>query len=70
MTVQVLTGDQAAEYQRVYAAYAAALARASDVLRIKGMESTEFREADAEAGKHWTRLRELRGDAGKHWMAM
>jgi hypothetical protein len=69
MTIQVLTGEKAAEYQRVYADYSVALAHASDVLSAKGMSSPEFREADAAAGKLWTRLRELRGEAGQHWMA-
>ena len=69
MAIHALTGEKAAEFQRVYAEYAAALAYASDVLTGKGMGSPEFREADAAAAKFRVRLRELRGDAGDPWMS-
>ena len=69
MSTPVLIGEKAAEYIRLYAEYAAALAHASAVLESKGMESDDFRQADAAAGALWVRLRDLQGMAGKHWMA-
>jgi hypothetical protein len=65
----LLTGEKAAEYKRLYLEYGAAMARATAVLKAKGMDSDEFRQADAAAGDLWVRLRELQGMAGKHWMA-
>lgn len=68
MTPDILTSEEAAEYQRLYAEYAAAIAKISDALKEHGMESDEFRKADAAAGKLWVKMRELHGDAGQHWM--
>jgi hypothetical protein len=68
MSAPLLVGEQAEEYKRLYAEYAAAMVNAAAVLRAKGMDSDDFREADAAAGKLWVRLRELQGMAGKHWM--
>jgi hypothetical protein len=67
--MRILVGEEAAEYQRLYADYAAAMAYAAGVLKSKGMDSEDFRQADAAAGELWVRLRELRGITGKHWMA-
>lgn len=69
MSAPVLIGEKAAEYQRLYAEYAAAMANAAAILRAKSMSSDEFRQADAAAGALWVRLRDLQGMAGKHWMA-
>jgi hypothetical protein len=69
MSVPVLTGEEAAEFQRLYAEYAAAMVNALAILRAKGMSSEEFRQADAAAGALRARIRELQGTAGKHWMA-
>lgn len=60
---------EAAEYQRLFALYVTASANALDVLKAKGMESREFREADAATGEFWVKLRALQGKAGMHWMA-
>ena len=65
-----MTPDEAAEYQRLYAEFVAATAKAFAILRAKGIDSYAFLEADAEAGKLSVRLRELRGDAGKHWISI
>ena len=51
------------EYERLYEEFAAAVERAARVLRKKGMDSREFWEADAAAGKLSARLRELRRKA-------
>lgn len=69
MATPILTGEKAAEYKRLYLEYGAAMARATAVLKAKGMDSQEFAEADAAAGTLWARLRELQGMGGKHWMA-
>jgi hypothetical protein len=61
--------ENAAEYQRLYAEFVDAVARAGTILKARGMDSEEFRQADADAGRLSVRLRELRGDAGKNWMA-
>jgi hypothetical protein len=57
------------EYTRLYGEYAAAIFHAAAVLKSKGMDSEDFKQADAAAGALWTRLRELQGMAGKSWMA-
>jgi hypothetical protein len=67
MNTPVLTGQKAAEYQRLYAEYTAAMVAAAAILKANGMGSDEFRKADAAAGALWVRLRELQGMAGKHW---
>jgi hypothetical protein len=56
------------EYKRLYLEFEAALANAAKVLRAKGIDSEEFRQADAAAGAQWLRLRELQDIVGKHWM--
>lgn len=63
------TSEKAAEYERLFAQYVAASANAFEVLKAKGMQSPEFREADAATGKFWVKLRALQGKAGMHWMA-
>jgi hypothetical protein len=70
MTIQVLTGEEAAEYMRTYEQHVAATAYAFNVLCEKGMGSTEYIEAESAVTRLWQRLRELRGDAGKPWEAM
>jgi hypothetical protein len=67
--MRILVDEEAAEYARLYAEYAAAMAYAAGVLKSKGMDSEDFRQADAAAGELLVRLRELQGVAGKHWMA-
>ena len=66
---EVWTPEKAAEYERLFAQYVAASANAFAVLKAKGMESSEFREADAATGEFWVKLRALQGKAGLHWMA-
>ncbi len=66
---EVWTLEKAAEYQRLFAQYVAASANALEVLKANGMESPEFREADAATGEFWVKLRALQGKAGMHWMA-
>ena len=66
---KVLAGAEADEYQRLYAEHAEAIARALMALKVEGMGSAEFQEADAAAGRCWVRLREFLGEGGKDWMA-
>ena len=69
MNTPILTGEKAEEYKRLYREYGAAVAHAVATLAANGMESEEFRQADAAVGKLYVRLRELQGMAGKSWMA-
>lgn len=69
MSRSLLTPDQFAELSALYREHEERAAQARVALREKGMESPEFREADAATGKTWSRIRELLGDAGKHWSA-
>jgi hypothetical protein len=64
-----LTPEEGAELNRLLAEHAEAGVRAGAVLAKHGMESPEFREADAATGALWVRIRELQGMAGKSWMA-
>jgi len=66
---EVWTPEKEAEYQRLFALYVAASANALNVLKAKGMESQEFRAADAATGEFWVQLRAMQGKAGMHWMA-
>lgn len=68
MTV-ILTPEEGEEYKRVYAEYEKATIYGGEVLRRYGMESREFREADARTTDLWRRLRELQGEAGQPWNA-
>lgn len=61
--------EKAEEYKRLTAEHAAATEHAANVLRKYGMESAEFREADAATGKLYVQIRELLGKRGQHWMA-
>ena len=65
MSPPVLAGDDAAEYQRLYIDYYAAISKAVATLKARGMDSEEFRQADADAGRIWKQLRELQGMSGK-----
>ena len=65
---EVLNAEKASEFERLYQEYAKAMRDAASVLRVKGMESEEFRKADNAAADLWVKLRELQGMAGKHWM--
>jgi hypothetical protein len=66
---EVSNAEKADEFERLYQEYAKAIRYAASVLRVKSMESEEFRKADGAAGDLWVKLRELQGMAGKHWMA-
>jgi hypothetical protein len=68
MNTPIPTGEKAEEYKRLYFKYVDAVTHAAAVLGIKGMDSEEFRRADAAAGELWARLRKLGGMTGKHWM--
>jgi len=61
--------EKAEEYERLSAEHAVATAHATNVLRLNGMESPEFREADAATGKLYVKIRELLGKRRQHWMA-
>jgi hypothetical protein len=69
MSTPVLTGENAEEYKRLTAEYPVAEANATAALKSHGMDSEEFKRADAAKGAIWRRLRELQGMGGKHWMA-
>lgn len=69
MNRRILTGEEAEEFKRLYDEYPRVSQHAAELLGRHGMESKEFREADAAVGDLWRRLRELQGMAGKHWMA-
>lgn len=61
--------EKAEDYQRLSAEHAEATMHAAKVLRQKGMDSPEFREADAATGRLYVQIRELLGKRGQHWMA-
>jgi hypothetical protein len=63
-----MSHEDAKEFQRLYGEFTAAQAKAVAVLRAKGMESTEFLEADRAASEIWVKLRRLQGKEGQHWM--
>jgi hypothetical protein len=63
---EVLNAEKANEFERLYQEYAKTVRIAASVLRVKGMESEEFRKADAAAGDLWVKLRNLQGMTGKH----
>jgi hypothetical protein len=69
LTDVVWTPEKAAEYERLYYQLVTAVVAAGKVLSTHGMESEEFRKADAEATDLWVKLRELQGMAGNPWMA-
>jgi hypothetical protein len=69
LTDVVWTPEKAAEYGRLYYQLVTAVVAAGKVLGTHGMESEEFRKADAEATDLWVKLRELQGMAGNPWMA-
>ena len=61
--------DGLAELPDLYREHERRTAHAFNVLREKGMESPEFREADAATGETWHRIREIVDAANKHWSA-
>jgi hypothetical protein len=69
MNTPNMSPEEAEEYRRLYAKYAAASQYAGAVLRTHGMESEAFRQAYGAVGKLWTRLRDLQGLGGMSWMA-
>jgi hypothetical protein len=69
MTSKIWTPEKAAEFSKLYDQFTAAMQHATGVLRAKGMDSEEFRHADAAAGDLWVKLRAMQGVGGKHRMA-
>jgi hypothetical protein len=69
MTRNIISPEEGAELQRLYAEYEVAVVRAGSVLRAKGMGSPEFLEADSATGALWRRIREILGTDGLPWMA-
>jgi hypothetical protein len=65
----VITPKEGEELKRLYKEHAEAVAHAAEMLRVHGMESRRFIEADKAAGAKWRRIREILGDADKHGMA-
>lgn len=66
---KLTTDEAAAEFRRLYAECAAAIAYANAVLQSDSMESELFLKADRKAMVLWQRLREVQGLAVKHWLA-
>ena len=64
MTETAWTSEKAAEFERLYSEWAVASANAATVLRTKGMESDDFRKADAVTTDLWMKLRKLQGNEG------
>ena len=48
--------------------YLAARQRAELAARNNGLDSDEFKKADAEAGAALRKMRQLLGTTGQHWM--
>lgn len=67
--MKILTPEEGKEYRRLYEEHERATIHAANMLRAYGMESNEFRAADAETCRLWKSLRELQGMAGQHWTA-
>lgn len=65
----VATEEGGGDLPGLYEEHERRTARASQVLRQKGMEFAEFQKADAAANETWRRIREILGLAGKHWSA-
>jgi hypothetical protein len=64
----VLTPEEDAELRLRWAEYLAARHRADMAARENGLESAEFKEADAEAGNALRKMKALLGTTGQHWM--
>ena len=58
---RVLTPEELKEYENLWDQHSRASAIACAMLRTYGMESKQFREADAETGRLCQRLREVQG---------
>ena len=56
--------DIVGQYARLYAEFCEAVLHAGSVLKMHGMESDQFREADAKSAELWKSLRDLQGKAG------
>ena len=57
--------DVDGQYARLYAKFCEAVLHAGSVLKMHGMGSDQFREADAKSVDLWKSLRALRGKAGQ-----
>ena len=60
--------DIGSQYARLYSLFCEAVLHAGSVLKVHGMESEEFRVADAKSTELWKSLRALQGKDGKNWM--
>jgi hypothetical protein len=56
------------EYIKLYEEWAQATAMALNALRKHGMESEEFRRADAATGRIYTQIQKLLGKENRRWM--
>ena len=61
--------DVTGQYARLYAEFCEAVLHVGSVLKMHGMESDQFRTAEAKSAELWKSLRALQGKAGEHWMA-
>ena len=60
--------DVNSQYVRLYAEFCEAVLHAGAVLKMHGMESDQFRVAEAKSAELLKNLRALQGKAGKDWM--
>ena len=64
----VLSPEEDAEMRLRWSEYLAARQRAELAARTKGLDSDEFKKADADAGAALQKMRQLLGTTGQHWM--
>jgi hypothetical protein len=68
MASSTITPIKGEKLKRLYSELVIATATAAESLRIHGMDSRQFAEADAATGKIVKQIKELLGIAGSHWM--
>ena len=68
MTRDIMTPEQDAELRLRWSEYLAARHRADIAAQTKGLDSADFRKADAEAGAALLKMKEILGSTGQHWM--
>jgi hypothetical protein len=64
-----LTKEQADELEHLRKEHLEAVEHAGKIAQEKGIDSEEFKGADAESNRLWSRIREIEAKSGQSWMA-
>jgi Xaa-Pro aminopeptidase len=64
-----ITPELATEMKQRWEDFLTASSRAEAAIKVGGMSSEAYTQADAEMGKAMRRIKEILGKTGKHWMA-